>query len=126
MKKLITESTKNTPFILFDPTVAILELRGRSSPNNSIDFYNTLFTSLDDYCSSGKMNVVVNIAFEYFNSSTSKIVFDLFKKLSIINKKGNHVSVNWFFDEDDDDMMEAGEDYADLVKLDFKLKSVAA
>lgn len=126
MEKLVAESTRSTPFLLFDPSVAILELRGRSSPDNSVNFYNKLLESLELYCEKGEKQVIVNIAFEYFNSSTSKIIFDLFKKLSVINKKGNHVSVNWFFDEDDDDMLEAGEDYADLVDLDFQLCPSAA
>lgn len=126
MERLLTEATRNTPYLFFDPSVAILELRGRSSPDNSVNFYASLVNALEVYCEQGDRKVVVNIAFEYFNSSTSKIVFDLFKKLSNIDKKGNKVTINWYFEEDDEDMMEAGEDYADLVKVEFQLVQVAA
>lgn len=126
MEKLHTEATRNTPFLLFDPSVAILELRGRSSPDNSVNFYASLVDALEAYCEQGNKSVIVNIAFEYFNSSTSKIVFDLFRKLAIIDKNGNKVKVNWYFEEDDDDMMEAGEDYADLINVEFELVPIAA
>lgn len=126
MEKLLTEATRNTPFLLFDPSVAILELRGRSSPDNSVNFYAQLVEALEKYCEQGDKSVVVNIAFEYFNSSTSKIIFDLFRKLSVIDSMGNKVKVSWYFEEDDDDMLEAGEDYADLVNVEFQLVPVAA
>lgn len=121
MEKLYIESTRITPFLIFDPSVALLDIRGRSSPDNSVNFYAKVLDQLGIYVTEGENNVEVNIFFEYLNSSTSKIVFDIFKKLTQIKSKGKEVVVNWHFEEDDDDMMEAGEDYADLVDLPFNL-----
>uniref|UniRef100_UPI00404B108F DUF1987 domain-containing protein n=1 Tax=Fulvivirga sp. TaxID=1931237 RepID=UPI00404B108F len=126
MEKLHIESTRTTPYLLFDPSVAILELRGRSSPENSLQFYSSISTSLDEYTEKGCNTVLVNFALEYFNTSTSKVVFDLFKKLSKINEKGKKVTVNWFYEEDDDMMMEVGEDYADMFDVEFCMKTFAA
>ena len=44
-----------------------------------------------------------------------------FKKLELIHKKGNPVEVNWYYEEDDEDMFEAGEDYQSIIRVPFKM-----
>jgi hypothetical protein len=59
---------------------------------------------------------------EYFNTSSSKCILDLFKKLERLD--GTEVSINWYFEEDDEDMEEAGEDYQAIINLPFKMIEV--
>ncbi len=103
----------------FDPEEGILELKGRSSPENAIQFYQELLNNLDEYIENGKNTFVANFAFEYFNTSSSKCLFDVFKRLSKMDENDIELTINWFYEEDDEDMMEAGEDYCDLLDLDF-------
>jgi len=115
------EPTKLTPEINFNSEQGILEFKGRSSPENSIQFYSHINEKLDQYIQSenGSAELVVNFEFDYFNSSSSKCLWDVFKKLIIIREKGKKVTVNWFYEEDDDDMKESGEDFRDLMDLEF-------
>jgi hypothetical protein len=62
-----------------------------------------------------------NIYFEYFNTSSSKCLFDLFRKLSLIDQTGRNVVINWHYESWDEDMLESGEDYKDLLSLEFNL-----
>ncbi|HHP7241174.1 MAG TPA: DUF1987 domain-containing protein [Cyclobacteriaceae bacterium] len=117
MEKIFIEPTKVTPLINFDPDEGLLELKGRSSPENAVQFYSKLLDNLDKYDS--KDSLVANIAFEYFNTSSSKCLFDVFKRLSKLSDEGKDIVINWYYEEGDDDMMEAGEDYSDLLDLDF-------
>ena len=39
----------------------------------------------------------------------------------MISKKGNPVEINWYYEEDDEDMFEAGEDYQSIINLNFKM-----
>lgn len=119
MERIFLEPTRVTPLVNFDPEEGILELKGRSSPENSINFYQKLIDSLDEYVESDKEALVANFAFEYFNTSSSKCLFDIFKRLAKIHAVGKEMVINWFYEEDDDDMMEAGEDYCDLLDLQF-------
>lgn len=119
MEKLFIEPTRTTPLIKFDPDEGILEMRGRSSPENSIQFYQRVLDNLDEYAETGGDSFTTNIAFEYFNTSSSKCLFDIFKRLSKIENAGKEITINWYFEEGDDDMMEAGEDYSDLLDLEF-------
>ena len=66
----------------------------------------------------------VNIQLDYFNTSSSKCIVDLFKKFENITKNNKgEVEINWLFNEDDEDMQEAGEDYQSIVKLNFNIVS---
>ncbi|WP_420578603.1 DUF1987 domain-containing protein [Ekhidna sp.] len=119
MEKVFIEPTRTTPLINFDPDEGLLEMKGRSSPENSIQFYQKILDNLDEYAISGGPEFTTNIAFEYFNTSSSKCLFDVFKRLSKIEDSGKKITINWYFEEGDDDMMEAGEDYSDLLDLNF-------
>lgn len=119
MEKIFIEPSRVTPLINFDPDEGILEMRGRSSPENAIQFYQKIIQNLDLYAVSDQGDFTANFAFEYFNTSSSKCLFDVFKRLVRIKDSGKDLVVNWFYEEDDEDMMEAGEDYSDLLDLEF-------
>ncbi|MFN5417319.1 MAG: DUF1987 domain-containing protein [Flavobacteriia bacterium] len=124
MENLILEGSAKTPSITFNATEGKLELKGRSIPENSVEFYKPLNDWIDAYGTSPKAATVVDIKLEYFNTSSSKCILDLFKKLEGINGKGTDVSINWYFEEDDEDMEEAGEDYQAIISLPFKIIEV--
>lgn len=121
VEKLRLEATRVTPYIYFDPKSGFLELRGRSSPENTIEFYQKLFSRLEEYIVFGMSDLTVNIFFEYFNTSSSKCLFDLFRKLSLIDQTGRKVVINWYHESWDEDMYESGEDYKDLLEIEFNL-----
>ena len=124
MEKVFIEPTRTTPMIKFDPDEGLLEMKGRSSPENSIQFYQKILDSIDEYSKHGSGELTANIAFEYFNTSSSKCLFDVFKRVRKIEDSGREVTINWFYEEGDDDMMEAGEDYSDLLDLDFNFREI--
>ncbi|MBC6400173.1 MAG: DUF1987 domain-containing protein [Ekhidna sp.] len=124
MEKVFIEPTRTTPMIKFDPDEGLLEMKGRSSPENSIRFYKKILDSLDEYSKFGGEELTTNIAFEYFNTSSSKCLFDVFKRIRKIENSGRKITINWFYEEGDDDMIEAGEDYSNLLDLDFNFKEI--
>lgn len=124
MGKITIDGSAKTPTVLFDPEEAVMELKGRSIPENSIEFYKPLVDALDDYAKSPKEATRVDIQLEYFNTASSKCILDLFKKLETIHKDGKEVVINWHYEEDDEDMLEAGEDYEAIIKVPFKMIEV--
>jgi len=56
---------------------------------------------------------------EYFNTSSSKCIYDLLKEIKSLKEGGKDVRVRWYYEQYDEDMMEAGEDYSDLLDLPF-------
>jgi len=121
MENLILEGSAKTPKVSFLAEEGQLELKGRSIPENSIEFYKPLNTWIDEYGSNPKTITAVDIKLEYFNTSSSKCILDLFKQLEKINGNNTEVKINWYFEEDDEDMEEAGEDYQAIINLPFKM-----
>jgi hypothetical protein len=119
-----TEQTPKTPLITFDPATGNFELKGKSIPENSAVFYRPMYDWLDNYVTNPAPKTTLKIQLDYFNTSSSKCIVDLFKKLELISKNGKGEAViDWLYDENDDDMLEAGEDYQSIIKIPFNLIS---
>ena len=107
MNNLIIEESIKTPSVAFAAESGILELKGKSIPENSLEFYRPVFEWIDNYGQS---------------PNSSKCLLDVFRRLETLSLSGKStVKVSWYYDGDDEDMMEAGEDYSALVKIPFEL-----
>ena len=124
MQDLIIEAGTKTPDVVFR-TNGEIEIGGRSIPENAVEFYKPLYAWLDEYAKSAPPEVKVNIRLEYFNTSSSKCLLDVFKKAEIISRDNNSkVEVNWYYEEEDEDMLEAGEDYDIIISIPFNFIAV--
>ena len=121
MEDLSLEGTAKTPTVDFKSAGELL-IKGRSIPENSIEFYKPLIEWISNYSENPKENTLVNIQLEYFNTSSSKCILDVFKKLESISDSS--VSVKWYYEEDEEDMLEAGEDYEAIIDLSFEMIEV--
>jgi hypothetical protein len=124
MEKYNHKGNDKTPTINFDLTTGVLELKGWSIPDNSIEFYVPLMEALDVYANAVQPKTKVTVEIEYFNTSSSKCLLNVFKKLEKINRGGSEVEINWHYEKDDEDMAQAGEDYQNIVNLPFKMVMV--
>lgn len=124
MEKYSIEATANTPTIKFDFATGELNISGRSIPENSIEFYNPLFAAIDKYLAdpNPKNATILNIQLEYYNSSSSACLLSVFKKLEKFNKGiGSPVTVNWIYEENDEDILTAGKNFEGMVDLPFQM-----
>ncbi|MBK9148925.1 MAG: DUF1987 domain-containing protein [Flavobacteriales bacterium] len=125
MEPLHLEGSPKTPHVHFDPASGLLELKGRSIPENSIDFYKPLIDWIEKYGRNPNAKTALHVQLEYFNTSSSKCILDVFKRLEPIRSAGNEVTVLWHYEADDEDMLEAGEDYSGIINLPFKMIQIA-
>lgn len=121
MENIVLEGTGRTPYVSFDAQAGKLEISGRSIPENSITFYKPLFDWVDNYVQSPKDNTTVIFNLEYFNTSSSKCILDLLRKLETLKDTNNATEIKWYFDEGDEDMEESGNDFKSLINLDIEL-----
>ncbi len=115
------EGTPKTPEVVMDSTAGKLMLKGRSIPENSIEFYKPLIDWIDEYGKTALAHTEIFIKLEYFNTSSSKCILDVFKKLEGLKQDGKEVVVKWYYECDDEDMLEAGEDYEAILDLPFEM-----
>ncbi|NOQ25778.1 MAG: DUF1987 domain-containing protein [Bacteroidales bacterium] len=121
MDELIINGTEKIPSICFNSESGKLDIQGRSIPENSIVFYEPLKEWLDLYSANPKQLTEVHFKLEYFNTSSSKSILELLKILAKIYSSGNSVVINWYYEKDDDDMLEVAEDYESILKLPFNM-----
>ena len=121
MSPLIIESSSETPEIILDKKSNTFVFKGKSFPENPIYFYEPVLNWLDDYIANPNDQTKVDFMMAYFNTSSSKIILDIMKRLELVQKSGHEVIINWMFREDDEDMLEAGEIYSERVGITFNL-----
>jgi hypothetical protein len=119
MEALRIDATVDTPGIILDPQNNLFEISGKSYPEDTKEFYQEVLQWMDKYVASPNPKTNFIFKLKYFNSSSYKPIFDILGKLeSIKNKKGD-VKVEWHYKTGDSDMLEAGEEFADLFDLPF-------
>tara|TARA_B110000285_G_scaffold212655_1_gene256368 strand:+ start:1263 stop:1655 length:393 start_codon:yes stop_codon:yes gene_type:complete len=124
MQVLRIEPTAQTPMINFDPANGLMEIKGRSIPYDSDDYWMPILNWFESYVVNPFQVTVFKINLEYFNISSSKRILFLLYKLNEIADKGLDVQVEWEYKSDDEDMYEVGQDYAYMVKVPFKFKEI--
>lgn len=121
MENINIEGTAKTPTVIFEPANGLLEIKGRSIPENSTEFFRPLVDALKSFSTNSNGVITVNFKLEYFNTSSSKCILDILKILESIKKTGKTVSLNWYYEEDDEDMLESGENYQEIVNIPFNM-----
>lgn len=122
LKPLRLDATKETPQVNLDAQANRFEISGRSFPLNAKGFYMPILEWLDSYAGSPNPSTEFTFKLEYFNTPSSKSISDILKKLKEIKDAGNAVTVNWFYEEDDIDILDLGHVFARTVGMDFEFK----
>ena len=115
--------TDESPDVILDKSTNEFKFEGKSLPEDVREFYTPIHQWIDDYVLEPNDNTVVEFNMEYFNSASSKQILDVLERFAVLAENGKAISVKWYFSEDDEDMEDAGESYADIVEVPFELIS---
>ncbi|MFP4090291.1 MAG: DUF1987 domain-containing protein [Cyclobacteriaceae bacterium] len=126
MKSLYIPHTSKSPTINFDPKAGVFEIYGRSIPENSVEFYKPVMAWMDRLRESKHNDIILVVKLEYFNTSSSKCLVDIFRKLEKSYLDGHSVKIQWYYEEEDDDMRESGEDIKEILKMPVEMISFVA
>lgn len=122
-KKIVLEKTKNNPGMYYDPDMPGFVIEGRSIPENPESVYLPLRIWIEEYFRSSP-ELRMEITLEYINSGSSKQLLEVLKILKKYNENGKPVSIIWFYEEDDEAIMELGEQYRDNAKIPMKIEMI--
>ena len=114
------QPTPKTPYVLLDSS-GMIKFRGRSIPEDVSVFYDTIVDWIKNYCNAPAPHTEVEVEMEYLNSGTSKYMLNILKILKGIDLKGLSFTINWYYEEGDDDIMERGEYYSSILDMDIRL-----
>ena len=121
MDVLDIKATNDTPRVLFDPENEIFEISGRSLPEDVVTFYQPVIDWLEEYKLLPNDKTEFVFKYIYFNTATSKLVQDILIRLEYIHENGGNVNVLWYYEQDDEDMEDLGEEFKEYVDIPFEL-----
>ncbi len=120
MVALRIEPADDTPLVILDKANQKFEISGKSLPEDVIEFYRTVLDWMNEYVREPLEKTVFEFKMIYFNTASSKLILDILMILEEIQEKGKAVLVHWKSLESDEDMKEAGEEYAEMVDIPFE------
>ena len=130
MEKLYVAPTEMSPEIIFNPGEDTFLIKGSSRPEDVRELYAPVIDWIKDYYLEiiNRQAEIYNEAkpltfqfdLEYFNSSSAKFFYDIIMAIREFKQAGVKVKIIWYYEEDDTDMKEAGEDLSILAEIKFK------
>ena len=121
MQDIFIEATSSTPQVSFDQSGRLM-MKGRSLILNVKEFYGPLV----EWISTLNVPAVrFTIDFDYFNSSSSKVILEMLKLIDS-NNNVRDFDVFWHFEKDDEDILDIGQIFEErLRKARFCFKEYA-
>ncbi len=103
------------PYFDFRAKEGVLNIYGRSVPEHTVAYYRPALIWLNNFMLDMPKFTEMNLYFEYFDTTSSKVLFDIFNKLTKSAKqKGFELNINWYCPSDDEDMLDIVMDYSSL------------
>jgi len=131
MNSLLIEPTDDSPKVVLDDQNQVFLFEGESRPQHAFKFFGPIIHWLNEY---GKIlfwqkehfgknrRMTFQFRLSYFNSTSAKFIGDILSILDNFCKDGYEVRVKWFYQPEDTDMKESGEEYLKMMKkLPIKL-----
>ncbi|MFO7828843.1 MAG: DUF1987 domain-containing protein [Bacteroidales bacterium] len=130
MENLYIEPTEFTPKINFDITNRKFELIGTSRPEDVVAFFDSIIYKIEKYVNSvmNEQDDLENFHFhlvfdlDYMNSASSKYILQILDHFKNLYRKKAKITVDWYYEDIDDQIFEDGEDLSDVIKIPFNLK----
>ena len=101
-----------------------LKISGESIPSNPVLFYEEVRKWMENLSKTKPNEIVLTMNLNYFNTSSSKVFYSLFKLLENFKNEGLNVKVIWLHDASDGEMLQTGIDYSTMVKIPFEMVEV--
>jgi hypothetical protein len=120
MEGVYQQGNHKVPEVSFNPDTAVFEIKGSSIPENSGAIYEPIIDFLQEYKDVAKDTTTFNLALSYFNTSSSKWILNILRLMKEIKTKmKKEVVINWYYEPEDEEMLEAANDYESILNLDI-------
>jgi len=126
MEAISINAKEYTPKIILDPHKGIIEFEGQSFPEDSNSFYQPVLNWIEEYIKTPNKVTNVNVRFSYFNTSSAKKLNEIIHIIVKIKQQFPDylLSVNWFYEKGDDDMLNSGKDFSKMLNYPFKFSEM--
>jgi len=113
------KGTADSPEVCLDRKQGILKFTGRSLPENPRAFYYPILNWLANYAENPTSETHLILNMDYFNTASSKMIMEIIDTVKNCQKSGSSLKIDWHYMEDDEEMLEAGQEFADITDTVF-------
>ncbi len=124
MQKYELKQSSKSPAVLLNQEKGEMFLGGRSIPDNALELFGPMLDWASKYIEEPQKMTKITFDFEYYNTASSKSILEFLLIMNELQKKHCEIKVFWHYKEDDDDMMEEGEVYSDIVNIPFEFVAI--
>ncbi len=115
------KETNVTPYVKVYPRQKLVMVSGQSRHEDPSSFYNQFTELTDDCISKFKDELTIDFKITYLNTSSSKWLFHMLKSLQARYAEEIKLIINWYYEEDDELIQEAGEVFQSLLRIPVNL-----
>ena len=111
--------TDKTPEVYLNPEGTI-KIKGRGLTINRTELPEVIMDWIGKYLLEPADITYVIIAYEYLNSFNTSSLVTILKKISEVLFQSRKLVIKWFYEDDDDDILERGEYIAAALQIPFE------
>jgi hypothetical protein len=115
---------QDSPEVIFDNKKKILKISGNSYPENCEIIYEPINVFLDEYTINKSDKLNFEFRFNLINSTSTVYLAQIIMKIAQLHTDGLIVSILWYYDEFDEELLDLGEKLSSISNLPFTFKPV--
>jgi len=115
------KETAHTPAVRILTDERRIVISGQSRLEDPSFFYEELTVLLDHSLNDFRTHASVDFVLQYLNSASSKWLFHILKGIQTKFQGKKIITINWYYDSDDEIILEAGEVFQSLLSMPFNL-----
>ena len=123
-ESLFLEATEDTPIIDFNVETGVFKVTGRALPEDAHEFFKPIEEWVQDYVENPLDSTTVEMRIDYFNSASTRYIFNLLMCFEDIVDDGGDAKIVWYYKEGDDMIESKGEEIASILELPFEMKTL--
>lgn len=121
MNELLIESTQSSPAIRGDWEKGTLYMDGDSYPENSYELYADVVAWVSRFLKETSAPLTLELTLFYLNTSSIKVMMDIFDEMEEAFQAGRQVAINWLYDEENERVAELAEEFKEDCTFPFNI-----
>jgi len=115
--------SQSTPAIHSDRAAGTVSMQGDSYPENSYELFHQVFEWIERFLAEAERPFSLELRLLYLNTSSIKAMMDIFDLLEAAHQQGKAVAVNWYYDQQNERVVELAEEFREDCTFPFSILS---
>ena len=118
---MIKEETKNTPFIYLSLEECKFEIKGNSYSEQAENVFIDIIEWVEKELPKLQCKLICVFDLSVINSVTYKNILSIFKMVEENIKEGKEISVDWYYESEDEENFDLAHDISELFEVPFNI-----